>query len=156
MLLRYAGVTWHSFVVFHLLSVRVHQACVALANTWWNINKKSDWWSNLPYFSKGYLKWISWIDNIGPPIVFTTVCGVVNEIWGHGPTSLKHVSLWCFVHWSSPNHTPIKYKCPIKKSNWLTHAYLRLIYLQTSKILSQRAGDYSLWLWQQLNSLHLT
>ena len=29
-----------------------------------------------------------------------------------------------FVLWSSPNHTPIKYRCPIKKNCQITHAYL--------------------------------
>jgi hypothetical protein len=31
-----------------------------------------------------------------------------------------------FVLWSSPNHTPIKYRCQIKKINWITSAQVVL------------------------------
>ena len=33
-----------------------------------------------------------------------------------------------FVLWSSLNHTPIKYKGPIKKSTWITPAHLMKTY----------------------------
>ena len=45
-----------------------------------------------------------------------------------------------FVLWSSPNHTPIRYTCPIKKINQLTLAHL--MWRMLSPILLQ-LGDLS-------------
>ena len=51
-----------------------------------------------------------------------------------------------FVTWSSPNHKPIKYGCPIKKTIWLTPVYLRCFALW-DKI--QRRACPSLFLLQE-------
>ena len=63
------------------------------------------------------------------PRVFTIKCGVVIEIWSkRSRISFRRiVSLWCLL--SDPhltNYTPIKYRHPFQKSNWISPAYLKL------------------------------
>ena len=57
------------------------------ANLWWNIWKKPDWQLDLPADLVVVIRnaWllISYLDTVGPPLVFTTECRVVIDIWRH-------------------------------------------------------------------------
>ena len=54
-----------------------------------------------------------------------TLFGALFEIWERNPISSSHVSsLVCLFLWSSPIHTPIEYRCPLKWSERSTPTYL--------------------------------
>ena len=45
---------------------------------------------------------------------------------------LKHMSFEIVLR-STSNHTPLKYRCPFKMSNWIRFAYLNISYRMQSK-----------------------
>ena len=49
-----------------------------------------------------------------------------DTIWKHNP-----ISLWRLFFDPHPNHTPIKYRCSTKESNWITPANLSLEHLRS-------------------------
>ena len=53
-------------------------------------------------------------------------CWVFIKYQRQNPISYKQCVFTMFVIWPSPYHTPIKYKCMIKKDNQITHAHLRI------------------------------
>ena len=111
------------------------QICVALENLWWNVNENQIENQTSPYsivmVSGNECLLISLTEEGLTqvlPIVFTIKkCEVGNKIWRHSPISFKHVpSLQCCsLILTSPHHTPMKFRCPIKKSNRITPAYRR-------------------------------
>jgi hypothetical protein len=72
------------------------------------------------------------------PMMFTTSCGGYEQNLKMCiiPIPSQHVSQ-CWSFWSSPNHTPIKHRCLIKKSNQITSTCGALLY-ESSK--EQKGG----------------
>ena len=84
---------------------------VALANPWWNICKTE---LRIGPYSYGKCMFVNILTScIDPPN------RVDIHIQRHNPISFKtQIFIMCAL-WSSPNHTPIKYMSPIKKTNHL-------------------------------------
>ena len=80
-----------------------------------------DWKSTLPWFfsdrSRKSMIVDSSVECRSPPnCVQYWVCRVVDKIWKRSPISFECMCLQVFVLRSSPEDTPIKSRCPIKKS----------------------------------------
>jgi hypothetical protein len=111
------------FMFFNFYWLDLHnKTCVALADLWWSISKNQveNWTSH--DVSHPYLKCMfvdSLIEYIGLP---DCEWGIVDEMWRCSPISLN--MCLCGVCFSIlPNHIPIKYTCPVKKSNWIAPVY---------------------------------
>lgn len=66
--------------------------------------------------------------------MFNVECGVINRLLRCNPILFKQVSFMVF--WSSPHHTPIKYRCPNKKYNRILWAYV-IICLNSPSVVGQ-------------------
>ena len=93
------------------------KTCVAIANLWWSISKTQVSWFSYAYWKRMFVD--SLTEYFGPPNCVQY--WVWSRIWRRSPDCFFMV----FVLWSSPDHTPIKYRCLIKTSNWITPSYLR-------------------------------
>ena len=107
-------------------SASCNETCVAIANLCWSINKNQIECFVFVDFvlvigSACWLK-LNWIHRFSQ-LVCIVECGVVTRIWRCSLILFKHVSLWCLFF--DLNHTPIKYRCPDKKNNWITPTYLK-------------------------------
>ena len=91
--------------------------------------QKSDWKSDLPWLSFGYWKVMFVVFLIGYigilPIVFAIECRVVINTWRRSPVSFETCVFMMFALWSSWNHIPIKFGCPIKANSHLRPIHLR-------------------------------
>lgn len=99
---------------------------IAIANLWWTSSKNliEHWTFHGLYMvirSACLLnpKLNTWVFQI----LFTIDCVVVNAIWRYIPISLNMFVGGWFVLWSSPNHTPMKCKWPIKSNNQIMSTY---------------------------------
>ena len=113
-----------------------NKTCVCIRKSAMGHQQESD----IPWFSYGYQKCVlvdySFTEYIGPP-----KCGhylVWNSYWNLKPLSnlFQTCVFMVFVLWSSLNHTPIKYRCPIKKSYQITPGYVEATPMVTVMILS--------------------
>ena len=113
--LRYVGVIWFLFHVLQLLMIKLlpNETCVALANLQRSITKNliEHWTSHDVLNSYWKCMFVdSFTELIGPQLCSLLSVESLIESGRHSPISFKHVSLWCYFLWSSPNHTPIKEK----------------------------------------------
>lgn len=101
---RYMGVNiqlvFVFFSSFYLLGARVisesvHDLAMVIRSAWFLISYLNTWYYDFQ-------------------IVFTIACGVVNNIWIYSLVSFWAFAFMMFVLWSSPNHTWIEYRFPIR------------------------------------------
>ena len=81
---------------------------------------------------------------------------IVGCIWWRSPISFEHVSLVLLVLCSWRNHTPLtKYRCPIKKSNQITPAHLKVPWKKqvTMNLHSKRVSNASSKMIQRSDTL---
>ena len=125
----------------------VHFLCSppsTIGSTEWNLccisksnmkdKQKSDWKSDLPWFcyNLNYHKCM-FVDFLTGYIVLPL----------ESPTTWKHVSFMVFI--LSSNHTPIKYRCSIKKSNRTTPQNLIHTCTYWTSDVSERQGPPTIW-----------
>ena len=115
---RYVGVMWCGFHVLHLLLINYTQeTCVA----WVNITLCTTI-IIIPLIHLFLLEvhaclFLNWTQ------MSSQSCSLLEHmknIYKRSPTLLKMCVFMMFALWYSLNHTSIKYKGPIKKSNWIT------------------------------------
>ena len=73
------------------------------------------------------LMFIEWSFSPLPlPIILTIGSKRVTIIWACNPISCEDMSLLVSILGATPNHIPLKWKCPNKKNNWIHVVYLTL------------------------------
>ena len=104
----------------------VNVTCVVLSNLWWSINKNHIYFGLVMIIGKACLVVLSlntWVFLIVLWNSWEKIEDVVQSIWNKCLWCLNFIS---FVLWSSPNHTPIKYRCLIKESSQITPTFLSI------------------------------
>ena len=69
--------------------------------------------------------------------------------WARSPISFKHISFWVSVLGATPNHIPLKYRCPNKKWSWT-----RVVYSKVLQVLLSYHGTWLFSNWHLLSKIN--
>ena len=87
---------------------------------------------------------LPWVRDISP-VVLHIEFGVSYKTWKLSPISYKNVPFMVFILWSSPNHTPIMYRCPKLKKDTKQHplTFIHFIHGNVTIAYNPRTKDHS-------------
>lgn len=70
------------------------------------------------------LIFFKWSYRSEPQLLLTIELRVIIKFWVHSPISFEHMFLGIHSRSHCKAHTTKKYKCSIKRNNWIRHVYL--------------------------------
>ena len=76
--------------------------------------------------------------SLHPPLVCWLMSLELTSCFEHTIQSLWNACVLVSILWATPNHTLLKYRCPITTSNWIIHIHLTTYIFSTIRLTWQR------------------